>query len=38
MKIFLRTGATLMKNRFKDYSQSIAAGICILVLESFYNS
>ena len=27
-----------MKNRFKDYSQSIAAGICILVLESFYNS
>ena len=26
-----------MKNSFKDYSQSIAAGICILVLESFYN-
>ena len=27
-----------MKNRFKDYSLSIAAGICILVLESFYYS
>ena len=24
-----------MKNCFKDYSQPIAAGICIVVLESF---